>query len=97
MAMTEHPDGMFEDYTPAMVLAFVFEQMGEEGLVEFLDRLCNPSDEMILREGPYWLGTVTPHDVERIKGRPEPLDRYEAELREMGLNAAADIVQQAAN
>jgi hypothetical protein len=91
MATIEERD-YFEGFSPPMVLGYIHSEFGDDGLREFMHLLLNPTDAQIIERSTPHMGTVTPYDIRCAREMVYPLDEYAAELREMNLLDAADIV-----
>jgi hypothetical protein len=87
------PD-MFEGFSPAMVIAYIHSELGDDALREFLNMLIDPTDQQIIDACTSFLGTVTAHDIKRLREDVPPFADYADELADMGLEHVADIVME---
>jgi hypothetical protein len=92
MAMTE-PE-MFEGFSPAMVLAYIHAEMGDDALREFLAMASNPTDKQIVECCTPYMGTITAYDIEVMREQVFPWQEYADELADMGLEHVAYTVRQ---
>jgi hypothetical protein len=94
MAMTEQSQEFFAGFSPAMVIAYIHAEMGDDALREFLDLLENPTEKQRIEQCISMFGALIPHDLEVMRQQVIPWEEYAAELADMGLEHVAYTVRQ---
>jgi hypothetical protein len=94
---SQEPTDPFAGFSPTMWMAYIYQELGEEGLRELLEQFTDPTPEFIDAVLMDQFGTTIEHDRRQTRESlfPAIVETFPAiahELQDMGLLDAANII-----